>query len=69
MDRTEAEPAHLEDVVVFEQEVVRGEHVCILGSHRHLVAGFSKLRDGLDVIPVAMGLDHLAHAEPLAELE
>ena len=34
-----------------------------------LVAGVAQLRDGLDVVPVAMGLEDLAHAEVAAELE
>ena len=35
----------------------------------HRVAGVAQLRHGLDVVPVAVGLEHPPHAEPLAQLE
>ena len=69
MHRPEPQATDLEQVVVLEQEVVGGQHVGVLGSYRHLVAGVAELRDGLDVVPVAVGLDDLAHAERAAELE
>ena len=69
VDRAQTQPADLEHVVVLEQQVVGREHGGVRGSHRHLVAGVAELRDRLDVVPVAVGLDDLAHAEALAELE
>ena len=35
----------------------------------NLVTGLAQLRDRLDVVPVAMGLDDLAHPEVAAQLQ
>ena len=41
----------------------------VLGGDAHGVAGVAQLRHGLDVVPVAVRLEHPAHAEALAQLE
>ncbi len=68
-DRAHPEPPHLDDRVVFEQLVVGGEHAGVLGGDRDRVARLAHCRHRLDVVPVTVGLDHLADAETLAELE
>jgi len=68
-DGLEAQPTHFEDGAVFDEKVVGGEHPGIGGRHRHGIAGVADGRDGLYVVPVAVGLEHLAHPEVPAHLE
>ena len=68
-DGLQPQPAHLEDGPVLQDEVVGGEHPGVGGRDRHRVAGVADGRNGLDVVPVAVGLDDLAHPEFLAHLE
>src|SRR5579875_3210199 len=68
-DRAQAEAADGEHRVVLEHEVVGGEPGSVRGGHRDLVARVAKLRHGLDVVPVAVGLDDGAHPERAAHLE
>ena len=68
-DRTDAEPPDLEHRVVFEELVVGGEHAGVLCGDRDRVAGVADRGNRLDVVPVTMGLDHLADAEALAEVQ
>ena len=49
--------------------VVARQHVGVLGGDADGVAGVAQLGHGLDVVPVAVGLEHLAHAEGRAQLE
>ena len=55
--------------VVFEQQVIGRQHGGVGGRHGHLDAGLSHRGNGLDVVPVSMGLDHLADIEPAAQLK
>ena len=59
----------LEELVVVEDEVVAGQHAGVGAGHGHRDAGVAHRRDGLDVVPVPVRLDHLVHAEALADLE
>ncbi len=68
-DGAQPEPADLDHRVVLEHEVVGGEHGGVGGSDADLVAGVAHGRDRLDVVPVAVGLEHLADPEGLAQLE
>jgi hypothetical protein len=65
----QAEAAHLDDHVVVEREVVGVEHVGVGGGDAHVVAGVAHGGHGLDVVPVAVGLQDPAHAEGAAELQ
>jgi len=55
--------ADLEHGVVFQEEVVGGEHRRVGRRDGHLVAGVSEGRDRLDVIGVTMRLDDVPDAE------
>jgi hypothetical protein len=68
-DGAQAQTADLDDRVVLEDVVVGREHGRVVGGDRHAVAGVAHGGDGLDVVPVAVGLQHLAHAELAAQLE
>ncbi len=59
----------LEHRPVLEQLVVGGEHRRVGGGHGHVDPGVADRLDRLDVVPVPVGLDHLAHVERLAEVE
>ena len=65
----QAQAADLDDRVVLDDVVVGREHGGVLGGHADLVAGVAHGGHGLDVVPVAVGLEHPAHVEPLAQLE
>ena len=68
-DRSDAEPSDLEHNVVFEELVVGGEHAGVGCGDRDRISGVAHCGDGLDVVPVPMGLDHLPDPEALAELK
>ena len=63
------QPSDGDHRVVFEHAVVGREHGGVGGSHADVVAGVPQLRDGLDVVPVAVGLEDAANAERRAQLE
>ncbi len=65
----QAQAADLDDGVVLENEVIGRQHRGVLGSHAHLVSGVAHLGHGLDVVPVAVGLEDLAHVQPLAKVQ
>ena len=71
VDGVEAQPADLDDLGVVEEHVVAdvGQLRRVELRHRDLVAGLADRRHGLDVVPVAVGLEHPADAEALAQLE
>ena len=68
-DGVQPQPADLEHVVVDQHVVVARQHRRVLGRDGHRVAGVAQLGHGLDVVPVAVGLEHPAHAEHPAEVE
>jgi hypothetical protein len=68
-DRTDLEPADLEERVVLEYQVVCRQHGGVGRCHRHLVARIAYRRHGLDVVPVAVRLDDLTHAQVAALLK
>ena len=61
--RADLEPADLEQRVVLEYEVVRRQHGGVGRRHRHLIACIAYRGHGLDVVPVAVRLDDLTHAQ------
>ena len=63
------QPADLQHRAVLEDLVVGGEHAGVGGGDGHVDPGVAHGLDRLDVVPVAVGLDHLAHAEGSAQLE
>ena len=65
----ESQPAHLDHIVVGEDFVVAGQHGGVLLGHVHGVSGVSKLGHGLNVVPMAVGLENLANPEPLTEFK
>ena len=67
--RVEAESADLDHVVVGEDLVVAGQHGGVLGGDVHGVPGVAQLRHGLDVVPVAVGLEDLLDVQRPAQLE
>ena len=71
VDGVQAEPADLDHLGVVEEDVVA--EVAEAGSVElgdgHLVAGLAHGRDGLDVVPVAVGLQHPPHPEALGQLQ
>ena len=71
MDGVQPEPADLDHLGVVEEDVVAevAEAGGVELGHGHLVAGLAHGRDGLDVVPVAVGLEHPAHPEALGQLE
>src|SRR5690606_17479560 len=46
-----------------------GKHPRVVGGHSHRVSGVAHLGDGLDVVPVPVGLDDPAYAERGGEVE
>ena len=58
-----------EDRFVLEDLVVGREHARIGCGHRHVDSGIADSLDSLDVVPMAVGLHHLADVEGLAQLE
>ena len=65
----QAKPTNLNDRLVLDHVVVAFEHVGVGSSDAHLVAGVTHGGNGLNVVPVAVGLDHGAHPKPLAHLQ
>ena len=68
---SQAHPADLDDLLVVEEDVVAdvlqaGRVEC---GDRHLVAGLAHGRHGLDVVPVAVGLQDAPDVERLGQLE
>lgn len=61
--------ADVDHRVVLEDEVIGVQLGRVLGGDADLVPGVAHRGDSLDVVPVAMGLEHLAHVESPAELE
>ena len=56
-------------LVVTEKQVIGRQHFGIRRSHRDGDARLSDRRNGLDVIPVPMGFDHLGHAELATKIQ
>ena len=71
VDGVQADPAHLDDLLVVEEDVVADvlQAGGVEGGDRHLVAGLPHGRHGLDVVPVAVGLEDAPHVERLRQLE
>ena len=71
VDRLESQVADLDDLGIVDEHVVADlfQPRRIGGVDGDLVAGFAHRRHGLDVVPVAVRLEHSAHTEPLAEIE
>ena len=67
--RVQPQPADVDHRLVLDHLVVGREHPGVLGGDADRVAGVAELRHRLDVVPVAVRLDHPAHAEALAQLE
>jgi hypothetical protein len=65
----EPEATYLQDHLVLQDVVVAGEHGRVVGSDRHPVAGFPDGRNGLDVVEVAVGLQHGPDVESPAQFE
>ena len=67
----EAQPADLDHLGVVEEHVVADVFQLrrVERGDGDLVAGLAHRRHRLDVVPVAVGLEHAAHAERLAQLE
>ena len=61
--------ADLDDVIVFEQGVVTGQHGGVLVADPDPNAGLPDGLDGLDVIPMTVRLDDLAHPQVAGDLE
>jgi hypothetical protein len=68
-DRADLEAANLEERVVLEYEVVPGQHGSVGRRHRHLIPRIAYRRHGLDVVPVAVRLDHSPDPEVAAQLQ
>ena len=68
-DGVQPEAADLDGRPVLEDEVVGRQHRRVRGGDADLVAGIPHGRHGLDVVPVAVGLEHLANPEPAAQVE
>ena len=68
-DRADLEAANIEERVVLEYEVVPGQHGSVGRRHRHLIPRIAYRRHGLDVVPVAVRLDDLTHAQVAALLK
>ena len=69
VDRVQAQVADLDHVVVGDDEVVARQHLGVLGGDADVDAGVAHLRDGLDVVEVAVGGEHAPHAGGLRDLE
>ena len=69
VDRVQPQPPDVDHRLVLDHLVVGREHRGVLGGDADGVAGVAQLRHRLDVVPVAVGLEHPAHAEALAQLE
>ena len=69
VDGAQPQAADLDHRVVLEELVVRREHLGVLGRDVDLVAGVAQLGHGLDVVPVAVGLEHRPDAELRAQVE
>ena len=69
VDRVEPQPADVDPGVVLDHLVVRRQHAGVLRRDTDRVARIAQLRHGLDVVPVAMGLEHSPDPEPLAQLQ
>ena len=69
VDRVQAQPPDVDHRLVLDHLVVGRQHPGVLGGDAHGVAGVAQLRHRLDVVPVAVRLEHPAHAEALAQLE
>ena len=57
------------DLVVGDHEVVRREHLGVVGSDADVDAGVAHGGDGLDVVPVPVRGEHPAHTGGAAHLE
>ncbi len=68
-DGVQPQPADLDHRLVVEDEVVGRQHLGVGRGDADVVAGVAHGRHGLDVVPVAVGLEHLAHVEPAAQVE
>jgi hypothetical protein len=69
MECANAEMTHRENVIILEELVVATELACVLASYRHGNSRISDFFYGLNVVPVAVGLYDLAHAEGRRHLE
>ena len=68
-DGVQAEAADLDRRAVLQHEIVGRQHGGVRSGDAYLVAGVPDGRHRLDVIPVPMGLEHLAHPEPATQVE
>ena len=71
VDRVEAQPPDVDHLGVVDEHVVAdvGQLGGVELGDGHLVAGLADRRHRLDVVPVAVRLEHPPHAEALAQLE
>ena len=69
VDRAQAQVADLDHVVVGDHEVVARQHLGVLGGDADVDAGVAHLRDGLDVVEVAVRGEHAAHAGAPRDVE
>jgi len=71
VDRTKTQTTDFDHLVVIEEDVVAhvGEHRRVECGDRHFETGFSQSRDGLDVIVMAVGLEHAPNPEGRTEFE
>ena len=69
VDRAQAQVADRDHLVVGDHEVVGRQHAGVVGGDAHVDPGVAHGLDGLDVVPVAVGGEHPAHAGGLAHLE
>ena len=67
VDRPQPEVADLDDVLVADHEVVRRQHLGVLGRDADVDPGLAAGLDGLDVVEVAVGREDPADAERPAE--
>ncbi len=68
-DRVELGPSDLDDGVVFEEVVIGRQHGGIGRGDTDLVPGVTNLGNGLDVVPVPVGLQDSADPEGTAKVE
>src|SRR4051794_20206242 len=69
VDGAQAQTADLDDAVVVDHEVVAGQHLGVLLGHADVDPRIAHGWYGLDVVPVAVRLDHPPHVQPLTQLE
>ncbi len=68
-DGPDPQPAHLHHRAILENLVIGRKHAGVGLGDGHVDPGIPHCLDGLNVVPVAVGLDDLAHVEGPAEIE